>query len=128
MSWNLKKQSYVCEVWNLQPIEFPLSKMKLEDSRFKTIQTKKLVDWSLDEEKQPVVVVKISSNTAKHQAFTKLSAVWAYQAFEEGIGAKEDMVIETSCTKTKLLVETLTGQIPTVAALRDQSDQYSIFS
>ena len=53
-------------------------------------------------------------------------------AFQERM-KKEDTEIESSCTKTQLLIETLTEEIWT-AALReteiedqDESDQYSIF-
>ena len=82
---------------------------------------------------QPVAVEAISSNAKKHHTFTKLLAIQAYQIFKEGM-KKEDMGIESSCAKTKIMIETLTENFLTVAALtetefayQDDSDQCSIF-
>ena len=80
-----------------------------------------------------VAVVKISANTKKHQTFTKRLSNKAFQVFEKRMKG-EDMGIESSCTSTNFLFETLTEETLTVAAFTktefewEESDQTSLFN
>ena len=61
----------------MQLLEFSANQVSAESRKthFKTIQNLKLVQWSLDEEMQPVAVEKTSSDTKKHHTYTWLLAI-----------------------------------------------------
>ena len=69
---------------------------------------------------QPVGVEKVSSNTMKHH---NVQNFWQYTPIKFSKKMRKKS-IESSCTKTEWLTETLTEGILAVAALRDKDFEY----
>ena len=73
-----------------------------------------------------------SSNKKQHHTYKKLFPIQIYEILNETM-KREYMEIESSCTKTKRLIENSTVEIPTVVLrwtnfdYHDKSDQKSVF-
>ena len=81
---------------------------------------------------QPVALKKTGSNTKKHHKYALLLAIYVYEILQKRM-KKVYMEIISTCTKTLLLIETLTEEILTVAMgeaqfeCKDESNQCSVF-
>ena len=118
------KNHTIMQFLEFAAVQDSIDSKKLDVSPSKPVHILKHVDSHFDEKMQTVAQENISSKTKKNHSFILILATHAYQSFHEKMRLeKEDLDNKSFCTKTNLLIKTLTEEILT-AVLRETEFLY----